>query len=131
MFNSENIKKYASDWAYDISKNVITTGEIINEDVINQSIEMILATPPGTRLFNLAFGSNFMYRIFDNMDSDYLEAVIDDTVNSIKFWEDRITIIESRVQLKVYPDRNAILLLIPYVINERKIKGEFSKVISQ
>ena len=131
MFNTEKIVRYADDWAYDVSKNVIRTGEMTNVDVINQSIEMILATPPGTRLFNGGFGSRFMFRIFDSMDEDYLESVIDDTLESIKRWEDRITIIDGQVRLSVNTNNNSMLLTIPYIIKDRQIKGEFSKVISQ
>ena len=131
MFNTENIKKYADTWEMDMSTQALKTPEIYNEDVINQSIEMILSTPLGSRLFNLGFGSNFSYRIFDNMNEGYLEQVINDTVKAIQRWEDRIVILEDDVRLTAYPDDNAFHLLIPYFMNDRNIRGVFSKIIRE
>jgi phage baseplate assembly protein W len=104
---------------------------IVNEEVINQSIEMILATPIASRLFNLNFGSNFAYRVFDNMGPEYLQTVMEDTVERIKQWEDRIIIIERNVVLTVSPNNNSVKLVIPYIIKQRNIKGEFSKIVKQ
>jgi len=129
MLNEEKIKQYASDWAYDMEIKALKGDGIRNESVINQSIEMILATPITSRLFNLAFGSNFSLRIFDNMSVDYLQQVLNDTIESIKRWEDRIIVIEDQVKLEANVDTNSITLTIPYVIKEREVLGVFSKVI--
>lgn len=131
MINIENIKKYADNWANDASYNLYSVVEIVNEEVINQSIEMILATPLRSRLFNLNFGSNFSLRIFDNMSPDYLQTVIDDTINRIEMWEDRIIIIKESVNLSVNPDSHEMFLTIPYIIKDRKTKGSFSKYIKE
>jgi len=129
MLNEEKIKQYASEWAFDMEIQALKSDGITNVDVINQSIEMILATPLTSRLFNLAFGSNFSLRIFDNMDVDYLQEVLNDTLEAIKRWEDRIIIIEDSVRLNANADKNTITLTIPYIIKEREILGVFSKVI--
>ena len=131
MINIDKIKKYSENWAYDSSYNMYSVVEIYNEKVINQSIEMILSTPIGSRLFNLNFGSNFSLRIFDNMNPQYLQSVIDDTISRIEMWEDRIIIIKDAVNLNVQPDKNAMKLTIPYIIKARNIKGEFSKYIRE
>ena len=91
---------------------------------------MILTTLRGERLFNPAFGSDFTLRIFDTIDENMLEQLIDDTVGAIKRWEPRITIIESAVSLVVRPDSNAVFISIPYVINGRNIKATFEKQMS-
>lgn len=131
MINIDKIKKYSENWAYDASYNLYSVVEIYNEKVINQSIEMILSTPIGSRLFNLNFGSNFSLRIFDNMNPQYLQSVIDDTVSRIEMWEDRIIIIKDGVNLNVNPDQNSMKLTIPYIIKARNAKGEFSKYIRE
>ena len=131
MINVTQIKKYSDDWALDASYNLFSTVEIKNIEVINQSIEMILATPIGTRLFNLNFGSNFSIRIFDNMNPSYLQTVIDDTVNKIEMWEDRILVLKDDVNLSVNPDSNEMFLTIPYIIKARNIKGSFAKYIKE
>ena len=131
MINVTQIKKYSDDWARDASYNLYSVVEIKNVEVINQSIEMILATPIGTRLFNLNFGSNFSIRIFDNMNPSYLQTVIDDTVNKIEMWEDRILVLKDDVNLSVNPDSNEMFLTIPYIIKARNIKGSFAKYIKE
>ena len=131
MLDIQTIKQYADDWAYDMDIKTLSRGELTNVDVINQSIEMILATPRATRLFNLSFGSDFSYRIFDNMNEYYLEKVIDDTVNAIERWEDRIIVLDQEVSLDVDPDRNTFKITIPYIVKERNIKAEFTKIIKQ
>jgi phage baseplate assembly protein W len=124
-----NIYQYTNKWAYDLSLDMNRDGEINDVDVINQSIELILTTLRGERLFNPSFGSDFQLRIFDNIDNGFLEMLIDDTVNSIKKWETRITILESEVRLMVNPDQNSATITIPYIINGKSIKAEFNKKI--
>jgi len=129
--NFERIKKYSDDWAFDFSVQTQTVGEIKNEDVINQSIEMILSTLPGERLFNPTFGSDFQLRIFDTMDNEFLERLIDDTVGAIQRWETRIEIIEGEIQLTINPDGNSALIYIPYIMLERQMKAAFQRKITQ
>ena len=131
MINQDTIDKYAKDWAYDAPIKLLVQPEITNVDVINQSIEMILTTPLGSRLFNINFGSNFSLRIFDNMSPQFLQRVLDDTIGAIERWEDRITILKKQVLLEANIDQHTIRLTIPYIINQRRIKGEFSKVIRE
>lgn len=131
MLNQEKLREYANIWADDLDKNSLRVGEIDNVDVINQSIEMILATPLGTRLFNLGFGSDFSLRIFDNMDIQTMERLLKDTIDAIGRWEDRIVIIKDKVSFISDADRNTLTLTIPYYLKQRRIMGEFTKVISQ
>ena len=78
--NIENVDR----WAYDISQNVISKGEIYDVDVINQSIENILMTTIGERIFNINYGSNLMYKIFDLATITAGEKILVDIVNTIK-----------------------------------------------
>jgi phage baseplate assembly protein W len=126
----EEVQKFSNVWAKDLSINLSTVGEILNEDVINQSIELILATLHGERLFNSSFGSDFSLRVFDTIDEDFYEQVLDDTVDAIATWEDRITIIDDKVNLQILPDENTVYLTIPYIINIRRLKAEFRKKIT-
>lgn len=131
MQDIDIVKKYANVWASDMQIKSLKRSEIVNIDVINQSIEMILATPPGSRLFNLPFGSLFSLRVFDNVSPAYLNRVLSDTVEAIELWEDRIFIDKDNVKLVVSPDTHTLKLTIPYTLKERDINGEFSKVIRQ
>lgn len=122
-------RKFVDNWAYDINIDVIKGGEVYDIDTINQSIELILGTLPGERLFNPSFGSNFQLRVFDAMDENTGARLLEDAVNAIKRWEDRVTVIENEVELNLYPDENTMVLTIPYYINERNIKSVFKKKI--
>lgn len=116
-------------WATDISLDPFTDGEIYNEDVINQSIEVILNTLLGKRLFNLTFGSNFVRRLFDSMDSSFSERLIDDTIKAIRRWDNRLNIIESEVSLTIDFDNNKALIVIPYIIPRIGKKAYFKRKI--
>jgi len=131
MLNEEKIKDFANVWATDMPIKALNGSILINEDVINQSIEMILATPKGSRLFNLYFGSDFSLKLFDNMSKRVLNDLVEDTIKQITLFEDRITIIKSLVELNVDYNENTIILTIPYIINERNISGVFSKTIRE
>ena len=80
-----NIQKQMVDsWAYDISKNVLSKGEIRDVDVINQSIESIIGTLFGERIFNLSFGSDLTLRIFDIQTKKSGEQVLNSITDAIK-----------------------------------------------
>lgn len=116
-------------WAYDIAKNVISTGEVVNEDVINQSIESILSTYFGERFFKPTFGSVMPLQIFENINVTTGEKLIDEIIDSIRTWEDRIEIIEDQVTLKLLRDDNAIILEIPYYIIPTQVTSFFKKKV--
>lgn len=116
-------------WAYDIDKNPIDQGEIWDGDVLNQSIEMILATNPGERLFNPSFGFGLQRRVFEIMAPDDAENFLDEVANALKTWEDRITVIESQMQVIANVDQNSVILIIPYIIKRTNIKSVFKKKI--
>lgn len=116
-------------WAYDISKNIQTKGEIWDEDVIKQSVETILTTPFGERLFNPFFGSPLYSLISETISQQTAERLLDSIINAIKRWEDRITILENSVKMVISYDSHAITLKIPYIIKKSNIVSSFDKKI--
>ena len=129
MINEEKIAAYAKDWAFDMGIRALSDTDIKNVDVINQSIEMILATPQGSRLFNLGFGSRFSLFVFDNMTEGTLGGLLDVILVDIKKWEDRIYILEDQVRIIGNQESNSIELYMPYIMYDRNIPGEFYKKI--
>ena len=125
-----NVKLYSDPFAYDISKNVISQGEIHDKDVLSQSIEMILCTMFNERLFNPNFGSVLPSYLFDFINEITGEKLLDDIITSIKRWENRITIIESQAALQILDDQHAIILTLPYIINQRNTPGVFKKKLN-
>jgi len=109
-------KEFSDSWAYDLHKDVIRRGEIRDEEVISQSIEMILATSYNERLFNLSFGSPLWTQMFENMNKSTAEDLLNGCIAAIKRWEDRIRLLENSASITVFTDQNAIRLSLPYII---------------
>ena len=124
------MKRTLSDnWAYDIDKNPIDHGEIKDVDVINQSIEMILATIPGERVFNPSFGFGLQQRIFNIMSIDQAESILDEIVEVLKRWEDRITVVADQMRFIANTDSGTAIIIIPYIVNLNKVRSVFKKKI--
>lgn len=122
-------KEYTENWAYDLHKNVKTRGELWDDDVVKQSIEMIVATMLGERLFNHRFGSRVFASLFEGMTPGLGEEILDSVIDAIKTWEDRAIVIESEAELIVYQDDNSIVLKIPYQILRSGKSGVWEKKI--
>jgi phage baseplate assembly protein W len=123
----KTIRNISSRWAYDIDKNPIDQGEIFDIDCINQSIELIIGTYPGERLFEPQFGLGLQYRIFNIASPEEAEAILDVVANALKVWEDRITVLESDMRVIANVDQHSVILIIPYQVKRNKIKSVFKK----
>ncbi|MFW6219508.1 MAG: GPW/gp25 family protein [bacterium] len=123
------IKKATQIWTKDLSYKLMTRGEVTNIDSINQSIELILATLPGERLFRPQFGSNFKLRLFDTFDNKLRGKIYNDLVTAIERWERRITLVKEEIKIQLDRNNYAIRIQIPYKIRQSNIKGEFHKNI--
>jgi len=118
-----------ADWAYDIDKDPIHIGENRDTDTINQSIEMILATNRGERLFNPSFGFGLMNKIFDLENNNQFEKILDDLAKEIMYWDNRIQIVEKDMKIIKNTDQHSIVLIIPYYIKINGIASVFKKKI--
>lgn len=127
---SQTVLNISDQYAYDISKNPVSVGEVWDVDVINQSIELILSTYPGERLFNPSFGLGLERFIFNLSTSDEAENLLNMVANAIKTWEDRITLFESQMRLISNTDQNTVILIIPYQIKINQITSVFMKKIA-
>lgn len=123
------IRELSDNWAYDIAKKPLSNGEIKDIDVINQSIELILGTSKFERLFNPSFGIGLQNRIFNIMSPEEGEAILDQISEAIKTWEDRITLVEDQMKIKIDPNNNLVILILPYIVKRNKIKSVFQKKI--
>lgn len=115
-------------WAYDISKNVLSKGEVWDVDAINQSIEMILGTNYYERPFN-SIGSDLGRFLFESISSQTGEELLNSIINSIRQWEDRIIILDAEARMIIDSNNNTVYLTIPYIIKRNNIKSEFDKKI--
>jgi phage baseplate assembly protein W len=122
-------REWVDPWAYDLEKKIIRKGEIWDVDVIDQSIEMILGTIWGERLFNPSFGCGLQMKVFETVTEDSGEEILNEIATALKRWEDRITVLETEMRLYFNEDSHTIVLMVPYIINERQIKSTFKKKI--
>lgn len=125
-----NIREFSDHYAYDISKNVLSKGEINDIDVLSQSIEMILTTMFNERLFNPSFGSVLPSYLFDFINENSGEKLLDDVIAAVHQWEDRIIIIGGQASLQILADEYAIILTLPYYIKRNGITSVFKKKIN-
>mgnify|MGYP001570176838 CR=1 FL=1 len=117
-------------WAYDLSKDIINKGEIFDEDVIKQSISGILSTYSGERVMNPLFGSRLPEVIFEGINTSNAEELIDDVLNDIETFENRIIVDRKNVKLILDTSKNILEIFIPYVIVKQKIVSFFNKKIA-
>jgi len=125
------LKQFDETWAYDLNKNSQKGRELFDEEVLDQSIEVILGTMLGERLFNRSFGTGLFLYLFENINENLGEKILDDILNSIKRWEDRIIVDTNNVKLDIFPDENAITITIPYKIIRTGQRNVFKKKIYQ
>jgi len=117
-------------YAEDISKNVISQGYVYNDKAINNSIENILLTLLGERLFNVGFGSILGVQVFSQLNFGQADALLNELVRVIGIWETRITIIEEDITLDINSDENSMIIIMPYRINRSGLTGTFSRKIT-
>jgi phage baseplate assembly protein W len=112
-------------WAVDLSKNLKTEGEIYNEDAIYQSVESLILTVFGERIFNTAIGSEAYKLIFRNLHSINGEKALDDIIRSIRIWEPNVTVLEDEAKFIKDIGQHAIFVYIPYVVNYSNVRTHY------
>ena len=114
----------------DLSIDCLSNPEIFDEDVISQSIISILSTNFGERVKLSQFGSILPVQVFENISSVGGESLVSAILDSIRTWEDRISIIDSRVEFIARPNENSLEIIIPYIINSTGEIVVFNKVVT-
>ena len=122
-------KLYSDTWAYDLHKNIISKGEVYNTDVIDSSIESILSTSYGERFFNPYFGSVLAGLLFEGITVESAETLLDQIIDNIETWEDRITIDRPNSTITIIRDENALIISLPYTINKTAIQSSFERKV--
>ena len=116
-------------WAYDLDLEPLTKGDAFNEHVINISIENILSTLRGERLFNENFGSILPLVLFNQINYNSAFDLLESLLTSIRRFEKRITVIKDQVELNVLTNDNAFTIVIPYIINRTGLINSFAKKV--
>lgn len=77
-------------WAFPIQADNGRIKEVSGEEIIHQSIEMILLTNLRERFYYSNFGSTLRNFIFDSIDYTILKQIEHDLETAILLWEQRI-----------------------------------------
>lgn len=120
---------YSDSFAYDASNKILSKGEVFDYDAINQSIENILSTGYGERLFNPYFGSILGNILFEGMNKGRLNGTIGSLIKEIYIWENRVVFIEEGCRFDLDEDNNTAILNLVYIIKRSGIKSTFKRKI--
>lgn len=119
---------FVSKFALDLNKKVLTNVDAVDDEVIKQSIEMILMTNVGERLFE-DFGSNLNAVPFERLDESSAEILLDNIIKTITQYEKRISIVSNQCAINISKVNHYVKLKIVYYKNVDGSSGEFNKKI--
>lgn len=122
-------RTFLTDYALDLSKKALTETDALDAKAINQSIENIIMTDFGERVFEPKFGINLSTVVFNRLDSRSGEVLLDNIISQIINFEPRITILSNSCSLNISKQTNSIRLQIIYIINKTNTPAEFNKKI--
>lgn len=120
---------FVTNYAIDLSKDSLSIGTVKDVDVINQSIENIIFTVPGERVFMPDFGSPLVAVPFKNFNNVNGEQLLDNLISTILRWEKRININSNACRLIINPSQNSLGIKIAYSVKQDGLIGEFTKVV--
>jgi len=96
--------------------NLLEKIESLEEDIA-QSIEIILTTPKGSKIFEPEFGSE-LYKFIDNVSPAVIPRIIAEVWKALQRWEPRIRLINVDVKRLETEDSYKLVLKIEYEIKE-------------
>lgn len=116
-------------YAYDVNKNVLTGGELYDEEALKQSLEMIVSTLVGERIFS-QFGSTVTLQLFRNFSPSRSNDILNSIAAAVRQWDSRIKINEPNMRLFYdSTNPNEFILFIPFTIVPQQINSVFQKKI--
>lgn len=105
-----------SNFALDLSKQPFTKVQVIDKDAISQSMEAIIMTSKGERVFNPNFGSTLSSNIFKLMTEQRGEDILDYLISLLRQYEKRITIYDDKCTILIDSERHVLTINIAYTI---------------
>jgi len=123
------VTERVEEYAYDLDKNILSQGEIINDKAINASIENILSTIRGEKLFSPRFGTILPLVTFEQLNLDSAQELVSILLRDIRRYEKRVTVIKEQVKMDLRTDENSLTIVIPYIINRNGLSSTFARKI--
>jgi phage baseplate assembly protein W len=105
-----------SNYALDLSKKPFSQVQVTDAAAISQSMEAIIMTSKGERVFNPNFGSTLSANIFKLMTEKKGEAILDYLIELLRRYEKRITIYDDKCSIDINSDLHILTLNIAYSI---------------
>ena len=130
MSEFKNEFDLGKNFAYDISKNIVSEGEVVDEKVINQSLENIILTNFGERVFRSDFGSNLLASIFEAGNSKNAQFMYSNLLKQVQKNEKRVTLDIANCSMFMDSNNNTAYITIKYRINDSNINGKMNKKIT-
>lgn len=110
----------------------IKSGDILELgiDAINSSIENIMGTSFGERIFLPEFGSGIKNLLFENINDDTAQRIFDELTSAISRWEPRIEVILDESYIIPDIEANSYQISLVYRLLDIDLRGQFSANIS-
>ncbi len=89
---------------------------LIDIETIYQSIDNIINTEKGERMFLPEFGTNLLDHIFNPMTREHESRILYEVVASVKRWEPRVSVLRNKSYVKSSPDAHEIVLFVVFEI---------------
>lgn len=102
---------------------------VVGDSAINSSIENILGTIKGERVFNPEFGSKVGNLLFDPINENTAERIFLELTNAIELWEPRIRVDMEESYVIPLEDENMYQVLIIWRLLDSDSRGEFETTI--
>ena len=123
------IRKVYSDLKYGFDK--LSSGDfspVYDENSINQSLRTLFSTKKGERFFNPSYGSDIYKYLYEPLDMDTGNRLVDEISKVVNFYEgSRITITKLNVALDIEKLQYNITLI--YQIKSTNLTGKFTQTL--
>lgn len=100
-----------------------------DENAINDSLDNILTTIPGERLFNPHFGARVMDKVFDPINNHTSFAMMTDMIVAINQWEPRIRLLLDQCRIIAKPDENRYEIVLRYEVILSRQVGDYRRYL--
>jgi len=106
---------FINGYAIDLSKNSLTDSDVYDAKALIQSVENILLTIPGERVFEPGFGSPLMATVFKNLNTESGEKLLDSLISSINRFEPRVRVLPKQCGLEINQAQNKLTISIVFI----------------
>lgn len=87
------------------------------EEDIRQSIEILLSTSPGERIFNFEYGANIRQWVFEQMDLSVKTLIIEEIKHAVLYFEPRVDLEKVDVEIKD-PQEGILWISLEYRVRQ-------------